>query len=211
MPLCDSMDYSPSGSSVHGILQAIILVGNNTGVGSHSLLQRIFPTQGLNLGLLYCRWILYHLSHQRNPGWMWRVINWWGFPGGIASWTQFPSPKWGLPPQDNVTSAEETRGTDFFVCHFTSTRTPRRYIKWHFPWLGEFLLAPRLTEKSQRRPILFWGVVFQTHWGLTNSQKFINKSSSVCVVAQLCLTLFDAMDCSPSGSPVHGIHQASIE
>ena len=27
----------------------------------------IFPTQGLNLGLLHCRWILYHLSHQRSP------------------------------------------------------------------------------------------------------------------------------------------------
>ena len=33
--------------------------GKNTGVGSHSLLQRIFPTQGSNLGLLYCRQILY--------------------------------------------------------------------------------------------------------------------------------------------------------
>ena len=36
----------------------------NTGVGSHSLLQRIFLTQGLNLGLLYCRQILQHLNHQ---------------------------------------------------------------------------------------------------------------------------------------------------
>ena len=34
------------------------------GVGSHSLLQRIFPTQGSNLGLPYCRQILYRLSHQ---------------------------------------------------------------------------------------------------------------------------------------------------
>ena len=31
----------------------------NTGVGSLSLLQGIFPTQGLNQGLLHCRWILY--------------------------------------------------------------------------------------------------------------------------------------------------------
>ena len=36
----------------------------NTGVGSHSLLQGIFPTQGSNLGLSYCRQILYCLSHQ---------------------------------------------------------------------------------------------------------------------------------------------------
>ena len=56
------MDCSLPGSSVHGILQARIL-----GLGSHSLLQGIFPTQGLNLGLLHCRWILYHLSHRRSP------------------------------------------------------------------------------------------------------------------------------------------------
>ena len=37
--------------------------GQNTGVGSRSLLQGIFPTQGWNPGLLHCRWILYQLSH----------------------------------------------------------------------------------------------------------------------------------------------------
>ena len=37
--------------------------GKNTGVGCHSFLQGIFQTQGLNLGLLHCRRILYHLSH----------------------------------------------------------------------------------------------------------------------------------------------------
>ena len=38
--------------------------GKNTGVGCHSFLQGIFPTQGSNLGLLHCRQILYLLSHQ---------------------------------------------------------------------------------------------------------------------------------------------------
>ena len=41
--------------------------GKNTGVVSHVILQGIFPTQGLNPGLLHCRWILYHLSHQGSP------------------------------------------------------------------------------------------------------------------------------------------------
>ena len=41
--------------------------GKNTGVGSHSLLQGIFLTQGSNLNLLPCRQILYHLSHQGSP------------------------------------------------------------------------------------------------------------------------------------------------
>ena len=36
-------------------------------VGSLSLLQGIFPTQGSNSGLLHCRRILYQLSHQGSP------------------------------------------------------------------------------------------------------------------------------------------------
>ena len=40
--------------------------GKNTGVGCHSLLQGIFQTQGLNLGLLHYRQILYHLSHKES-------------------------------------------------------------------------------------------------------------------------------------------------
>ena len=38
--------------------------GKNTRVGSHSLLQGIFLTQGSNTGLLYCRQILYQLSYK---------------------------------------------------------------------------------------------------------------------------------------------------
>ena len=60
--LCDPMDCSLPGSSVHGDSP-----GKNTGVGSHSLLQGIFPTQGSNPGLLHCRQILYCLSLQGSP------------------------------------------------------------------------------------------------------------------------------------------------
>ena len=55
--------------TVHRILQARILEWKkkkNTGVGSLSLLQGIFPTQGLNPGLLHCRQILYQLSHKES-------------------------------------------------------------------------------------------------------------------------------------------------
>ena len=58
--LCDSTDCSPPGSTVHEILQASILEW----LASHSLLQGIFLTRGLNLSLLRCRQILYHPSHQ---------------------------------------------------------------------------------------------------------------------------------------------------
>ena len=43
--------------------------GKSTGVGSPSLLQRMFRTQKLNQGLLYCRWRLHQLTYQGGPVW----------------------------------------------------------------------------------------------------------------------------------------------
>ena len=51
-------------------------LGQNTGVGSCSLLQGIFPTQGLNSGLMHCRQILYQLSHKGSP----RILEWVAYP-----------------------------------------------------------------------------------------------------------------------------------
>ena len=51
----------------HGLYSPWNSLGQNTGVGSLSLLQGIFPTQGSIPGLLHCRQILYRLSHQENP------------------------------------------------------------------------------------------------------------------------------------------------
>ena len=42
-------------------------LGQNTGLGSLSFLQGIFPTQGSNPGLPHCRWILYQLNHKGSP------------------------------------------------------------------------------------------------------------------------------------------------
>ena len=41
--------------------------GQNTGMGSLSLFQGIFPTQELNPGLSLCRGILYQLSNKESP------------------------------------------------------------------------------------------------------------------------------------------------
>ena len=68
---CHPMDSSPPGTSVHGDSP-----GKNTGVDCHSLLQGIFPTQGLNPGPPHCRRILYHLSHKGNP----RILEWVAYP-----------------------------------------------------------------------------------------------------------------------------------
>ena len=51
----------------HGLYSPWNSPGENTGVGSLSLLHGIFPTQGLNPGLLHCRQIFYQLSHKGSP------------------------------------------------------------------------------------------------------------------------------------------------
>ena len=50
--------------SPHGLYSSWNSAGQHTGVGSLSLLQGIFSTQGLNPGLLHCRWILYPAEPQ---------------------------------------------------------------------------------------------------------------------------------------------------
>ena len=62
-----SNSLRPHGLQLARLLCPWVFPGKNTIPGNHSLLQEIFPTQGLNLGLLHCRWILYHLSHQGKP------------------------------------------------------------------------------------------------------------------------------------------------
>ena len=51
----------------HGLYSPWNSLRQNTGVGSLSLLQGIFPTQGSNPGLLPCRQILYQLSYHGRP------------------------------------------------------------------------------------------------------------------------------------------------
>ena len=51
----------------HGLYRPWNSPGQNTRVGSLSLLQGIFPTQESNQGLLHCRRVLYQLSYQGSP------------------------------------------------------------------------------------------------------------------------------------------------
>ena len=51
----------------HLALHTFLPLTGTTGMGGHSLLWGIFPTQELNRGLRCCRWILHHLSHLRSP------------------------------------------------------------------------------------------------------------------------------------------------
>ena len=69
---CASRSVVSNSLGPHGLQPTRLLcpwdsLGKNTGVDCHSLLQGIFLTQELNSGLLHCRQILYHLSHQGSP------------------------------------------------------------------------------------------------------------------------------------------------
>ena len=88
LTLCDPMDCSPPGSSVHGILQGEYW-------SCHFLLQGIFPTQGLSPGLLHCRQTAIH-QFNRFPEHLLHVrpcVRCWGFSRDQGS---VPSFQWSV-------------------------------------------------------------------------------------------------------------------
>ena len=72
--MCESDSHSVVSDSLqpHGLYSPWNSPGQNTGVGSLSLFQGVFPTQGLNPGLPHCGRILYQLSHQGSL----RILEW---------------------------------------------------------------------------------------------------------------------------------------
>ena len=121
--LCDPMNGSPPGSSVHGNSP-----GKNAGVGCHALLQGIFLTQGWNPGFPHCRWhcrqVLYHMSHQGSP---W-ILDWvaWPFSRG-SSWPR------------NQTGVSFIAGRSF-------TSWANRDISSSLIWKGCLVLRPLISE-----------------------------------------------------------------
>ena len=61
---CASCSVVSDSLRPHGLQSPWNSPGQDTGVGSLSLLQEIFPTQESNPGLPHCRWVLYQLSHK---------------------------------------------------------------------------------------------------------------------------------------------------
>ena len=117
----------------HGLYSPWNSPGWNTGVGSLSLLQGPFPTQGLKPGVPHCRRILYQLSHQGSP----RILEWVAYP-----FSGYSQPR-------NRTRVSCTAGTFF------------------------------------------------TNWAIREAQLG-------------CVWLCNPIDCSLSGSSVHGISQVKI-
>ena len=81
--VCEGESHSVVSDSLqpHRLYSSWNSPGHNTGVGSPSLLQGIFPSQGSNPGLLHCRQIPYELSHKWSP----RILEWVAYPFSSGS------------------------------------------------------------------------------------------------------------------------------
>ena len=105
---CESENCSVVSDSLrpHGLYSPWDSPGQNTGAGSLSLLQGIFPVQELNPALLHCRQILYQLSHEGSP----RILEWVAYPFSSGSFQprnrtrvsciaggSLPTELWGKP------------------------------------------------------------------------------------------------------------------
>ena len=130
-----ALGESESGSVVsdslwpHGLYSPWNFPGQNTGVGSLSLLQRIFPTQGSNPGLPHCRWILHQLSHKGNP----RILEWVAYP---FSQQIFPTQEsnQGLLHCRWILYQLSYEGSPWFNKRFYKNIIHNSYFSWKATW-----------------------------------------------------------------------------
>ena len=94
---CESHSVVSNSLQPYGLYSLWNSPGQNSGVGSLSLLQGIFWTQGWNPGLPHCRWVLYQLSFKGSP----RILEWVAYPFSKGTsqprnWTGVPCIAGGL-------------------------------------------------------------------------------------------------------------------
>ena len=96
----------------HGLYSPWNYPGQNTGEGSLSLLQGIFPTQESNPDLLHCRQILYQLSHKGSP----RMLEWVAYPTPSPADLPNSGIKLGFPALQADSLPTELPGKPYSVC-----------------------------------------------------------------------------------------------
>ena len=181
----------------HGLYSPWNSPGQNAGVGSLSLLQGIFPAQGLNPGLPHCRQILYQLSHKGNT-----------CPNEIPNNND---PKALVSEQNQADSGgemtlrikEQHHEAEIFKGIF-GLRVSRNLHS--VLGVGGTAVVKTLVESrelSTRQTQLL------TSEGVPRKERDSNTVSAAAAKSlQSCLTLCDPIDGSPPGSPVPGILQA---
>ena len=109
--------------------------GQNTGVGSLSLLQGIFPNQGSKPGLPHCRQILYQLSHKGNP----RILEWVAYPFSSGSpqprnQTRVPCITGGFFTNWAIREAQMLYGYQLIPTHLKCSLRPA-FLYWFSVWM----------------------------------------------------------------------------
>ena len=94
----------------HGLYSPLNSPGQNTGVGSLSLFQGIFPTQRSNPGLPCCRQILYQLSHKGSP----RILEWVAYP--FFKGSSWPRNRTGSPALQADSACSNPKGKASLLC-----------------------------------------------------------------------------------------------
>ena len=149
----------------HGLYSPWNSPGQNTGVSSLSLLQGIFPNQGLNPGLPHCRRILYQLSHKGSP----RILERVAYPfSSRSSWPR------------NWTRVSCIAGK--FFTNRVSGKTRLAWVKKNFKklwWFFSCSLFLRVTTRSVCSLVLYHGYDLFLFLSYTSSTFF---SSSHCLL-----------------------------
>ena len=136
----------------HGLYSPWNSPGQNSGLGSLSLLQGIFPTQGLNPGLPHCRQNLYQVSHKGNP----RILEWVAYPFSRGSsrprnWIGVSCIESSLPTEISGKSSSVNHGGSWKhqfikIGHFLLSLSLRHWTKTlnqgSHPNLGSFTICP---------------------------------------------------------------------
>ena len=125
--LCDSMDCR-----LPGLPSPCYCPGKNIGVSCHSLLQGIFPTQGLNLHLLHYRQILYRATGKHFKLWNSTLIAWKDRVGSyrgedtaaaaksLQSCPTLCDPIDGSPPGSTIPGILQARTLEWVVISFSN-------------------------------------------------------------------------------------------
>ena len=181
--------------------------------GSLSLLQGIFPTQGLKPGLSHCSRFLYQLSHKGSP----RILEWVAYPfssrpSQLRNWTMVSCIAGGFFTNWAIREALSFSKKYLFIwLHWVLV------VVWRLtcpmacgiltPWPGDWTHM----SCTVRRMFNHWTtreIPLPFHF-----QQSPHSENTWYVCAQLlrsCPIIWDPMDCSPSGSSVHRILQARI-
>ena len=140
----------------HGLHSPWNSPGQNIGEGSLPCLQEIVPTQGLNPGLLHCRWILYQLSHKGSP----RILEWVGYPFSSGSsgprnrtgvsciagryFTNWAIVGWMviLPKGKNLSQPPEPMNAALFVKMFFGDMIHWKKLRWYPSCISRWALNP---------------------------------------------------------------------